>query len=122
MDADPLHTYGSPGTYTAGLVVEDACGRRDSTTITVDLFTTGLPAIPANAVTVRIADNTLLVDHPPMQGQLALLDVTGRKLAERPVSGGGPSRLSLPTWATGALLWRLGTRDGAVHGGRILVP
>ncbi len=122
VDADPLHTYGSPGTYTAGLVVEDACGRRDSTTMTVDLFTTGLPAIPANAICVRITDNTLLVDHPPMQGQLALLDVTGRRLAERPVSGGGPSRLSLPTGAAGALLWRLGTRDGAVHGGRILLP
>jgi hypothetical protein len=122
IDADPMHTYTAPGTYTASLVVEDACGRRDSTSLVVDLSTGLLTGITPNTFTVRVADHTLLFEHPPMQGHVALLDPTGRKWADLPINGTGPSRSPLPTGVSGIHLWQLNARDGARLGGRIIVP
>ncbi|MEZ4755941.1 MAG: PKD domain-containing protein [Flavobacteriales bacterium] len=121
LDADPLHTYAQAGIYTASLVVEDSCGRRDSLSFDVDL-NVGITEGDSPMVRVRVEGTLLVVEHPSMTGTFELLDATGRSLLLTRTAGTATAHWSLPRSAAGMCMWRLRSDAGPAYGGRILLP
>lgn len=121
-DADPFHTYPQPGNYTASLVVEDACGRRDSISFSVDLGSVGVAEHRAPTVQVRLEGAVLVVESRSVAGALELRDTAGRLLLQARVNGVGTTRLPLPQPATGVVVWRLQDEEGHMHSGRLVLP
>lgn len=120
-DADPLHTYATPGDYEVWLVVQDACARTDSLPLTVTLVKTGIGDNGlALSLAVRMMDGQLEVTAGT-GGNLQLYDPAGKTLLSISVTG-APQRIALPSGHQGVLMWQLRTLDGASRAGRLHVP
>jgi hypothetical protein len=121
-DTDPLHTYPAAGLYTATLVVEDDCGRRDSLSFAVDLSSVGLPERTSVAVIARVEGGMLVVEHSTAGGTLELRDALGRLLLRAQLRAGGTERIALSRLSMGVCTWQVRSTTGEVHGGRVLLP
>jgi hypothetical protein len=57
-----------------------------------------------------------------LRGQLMLMDGTGRVVAQQPLTGAPGQELSLPHLAPALYTWTVRTTDGAIRGGKVMVP
>ena len=122
-DVDPLHTYQNGGTYTASLLVTDACGRSDSTVITVDLVGTGTSELADLAsVSVIQKDGGLLIRHGQKAGTLEVMNTSGRRLLVERLSSGSDHWIPLNTRSTTALIWSLHMDEGQRFTGTVITP
>lgn len=124
-DADPMHTYANAGSYTATLVVTDACGRTDSLALLVDVaigieegsgFVDGVRALlDASNGTAQ-----LLLNGVTSESRITVHDSSGRLLSETSPRAAGTVRI--PISGHGAFNWRIVRPDGTRHHGTVIVP
>jgi len=120
QDVDPLHIYATAGIHTVTLIVADACGRTDTTFLTVDLTDTSTPDRPDTpAMTVFVDGTSLVVHQLDDAGTLALVDAAGHMVAQARLAQGAEQRILLPRSSSGPLIWRIHLDDGRMLTGKI---
>ena len=122
-DADPMHTYGAPGIYTASLAVVDACGRTDTLWFTVDLSTA--TGVDTESGAKPIPEVRVTIDHIEVTGistpsTFQLMDAVGRTLSQQVLPTDRTSKIDLPHRSVGSYLWIIKGSNGAVHSGKFL--
>lgn len=120
-DADPLHTYAGPGSYTVSLWAVDGCGRTDSTTYVIELISAGVGGEEAgNAIRVLGGGGQLHVTGLIGRAALSILDPGGRVIGRYELNA-GQQHVILPAQYAGPLLWQVNWSDGRMQSGRIMV-
>ncbi|MBK9276374.1 MAG: hypothetical protein IPM49_17790 [Flavobacteriales bacterium] len=91
--------------------------------LTTDITTTTPPVRTPDRLRLYTTEHGLRVENPlAVRGPLLVLDATGRVIDQRPLTGAAVQDLSLPHLAPALYTWRVAASDGAVHGGRVVVP
>ncbi len=115
---EPVHAYAVAGSYDVVHRITDACGRTDSTTVTVTSAATGIANVHRPGLRAWCTEEGFVIDAP-CAGMLAILGTDGRLVGSLRTDGAGP--LQGPAMH-GAVLWRFRGTDGREWSGRVACP
>ncbi|MBL7940962.1 MAG: PKD domain-containing protein [Flavobacteriales bacterium] len=116
-EAEPVHVYSTPGTYTVTLTVDDGtCSNTTSLEIVVE-STTGLPTIVGATLNAWVSGDQFVVDHNFSGNDPVLVRILGSngQLLQEHRLASAPARITLPTTdlPTGIYLLRISSGSNA---------
>jgi PKD repeat protein len=120
------HTYAQSGVYDVLHIVQDACGRVDSTIVPVNVVISSMPepALPETAIGFLhpvIAQDRIWFTAD-RSGRFDAFVLTGQQVIGASLAGSQTYQRTLDLPANTLLVWRFTGADGVIDGGRILTP